>query len=546
VIARAVGVTRVVVASHEQRDTATVTVRQVPGAVALHGVSGALFSGDTALVQAEVRDSGGTVIPPAAAAVQFSSSDSTLARIDAHTGVVQALGQGTVILRGVAGPASATMNVPVSAGVIFAYCSSQSEPVWVAYQQGTNGPWQRVDGGMTRTYRFRISDKGAIARVMQLGSAGAGGYQTFVTYGTVGELQSYGVRGCPSTAILPTVYKSFSGTVTGLSSGERSSIWFTNSTTQVTMNGGSFSFYQVIDGPHDLIATKLIGADQRARTIIVRRGLNPPDGSTIPVLDFASAEAFALDSAHVTISNLNGRSGGVRSSLVTSAGYGSDLGYAPTTNGVAPYSGIPTSHTAAGDRLIINATANDANGAEYIYQDFSSDVTDHSVAVGPLMSTPSISILSSSPIILTQASVPSQPEYGDSFQFQLQQGSASSARFYQAVVSAAYLGGTPATWVLAQPAWPASSGYEPAWGISTSTPTSWSTFVTAYTGALIQQQGGPYYRGAYRTGTLSQGAAPIRIFGAAAEISRRGPPAPALPPTACAPLSVRRSLTCSR
>jgi uncharacterized protein YjdB len=119
VAASAPGTARVVAASASGSDTATVTVRQVPGQVRV--TAGTLASGATLRATATVADSGGADIP--GAGVTWSSRDTAVATVDA-TGLLKGRRAGTtwVIAASATLPAvrdSAQVTVVPSAPVAF-------------------------------------------------------------------------------------------------------------------------------------------------------------------------------------------------------------------------------------------------------------------------------------------------------------------------------------------------------------------------------------------------------------------------------------------
>ena len=102
--------------------------------------------------------------------------------------------------------------------------------------------------------------------------------------------------------------------------------------------------------------------------------------------------------------------------------------------------------------------------------------------MGPVLNRPAVTFPNTSPYLRPLVQFASQVEYGE----------AAAVEFYQSSrgatvgVSAAYLGGTPATWQLELPDFSGVEGWDNAWGLDPTAPTQW--LVRAQAGAV------PYVR----------------------------------------------------
>ena len=82
--------------------------------------------------------------------------------------------------------------------------------------------------------------------------------------------------------------------------------------------GGEFLLQVLPPGPQDIIATRVVrtnGIDSIPQ-MILRRGVDLPDGATLPVLDFSAPEAFAPAVANVSLSGI-----GVGGAAISEATY---------------------------------------------------------------------------------------------------------------------------------------------------------------------------------------------------------------------------------
>jgi hypothetical protein len=200
---------------------------------------------------------------------------------------------------------TATLTVTVTSSnptgnVLWPFCAASGIPLIFAYQDGA-GPWTPVTP-VNGIYAANLATgRGAV--LYSVGSP-AGVVNTFVYYGTATQLSQMGAELCGGG----TTVKSVSGTVNGISALEQAWISMGGATAVLTQAGGNiFTLNNVLDGPRDLLATRVeVGANGvlTANRLILRRGLNPPNGGGLAPLDFNGAEAFGPVGAGLTLSNL--------------------------------------------------------------------------------------------------------------------------------------------------------------------------------------------------------------------------------------------------
>src|SRR5438046_1685897 len=185
---------------------------------------------------------------------------------------------------------------PISVAV--AYCI---QPAWVAFQDG-DGAWTRAQpilSGSNTTFRYEFSaGRGAIAT---LSRAGDNMTVLSVLYGTPAELVTAGdtnPRDCG-----PAPAKTLLGTVAPLDTNETAFVAASfNSRVRVSVDR-SFELKGLASGPRDLLATRTTrtdGSDVITR-LVLRRGVDVPDSTTLPVLDLAPAEAYPPDAANLSL-----------------------------------------------------------------------------------------------------------------------------------------------------------------------------------------------------------------------------------------------------
>lgn len=175
------------------------------------------------------------------------------------------------------------------------FCDTARVPIWFAAQDGT-AAWAQVIGDHG-TFRFNItSGKGAIAFVYGGYGSGGAGYSVTIVYASQAEFTEVANVAC----LVSSPRKRLTGTVAGITAADFVAIGLGAGYADIYPGQGtSFTMPDAGTGVRDLIAaaTRTGGAQQPDR-VIIRRGTNYPAGSAIPVLDFASPEAFAAPLAN--------------------------------------------------------------------------------------------------------------------------------------------------------------------------------------------------------------------------------------------------------
>src|SRR5437773_11595992 len=244
---------------------------------------------------------------------------------------------------------------PPPTTVAVAYCAGL-EPTWVAFQDG-DAAWTQAPptpSGSNKTFRHEFSaDRGAIATL-----SGAGGNITVlsVLYGTPAELVTAGdtnPRDCG-----PAPAKTLLGTVAQLDAYETAFVSASfNSRVRVSVDR-TFEIKGLTSGPRDLLAartTRTDGNDVITR-LILRRRVDVPHSTTLPVLDFASAEAFAPAVATASLAGLGAESAVSGTRLLTDRDELTvSLMTGPTTDVTRPYVALPEGRVRAGDLQILAA-----------------------------------------------------------------------------------------------------------------------------------------------------------------------------------------------
>ena len=400
-------------------------------------------------------------------------------------------------------PVALNVTVPaVVSGttVTISYCAADA-PIWLAYQDGA-GAWTRVaPNSGTNTYQFSLaSGKGGVATVDTVGT----GYTLDVSYATTAELNGLGKGFFQGLCGAKTVR----GSVVNVSSAQGANVSLGRSGGE---NNGlpSFSLFDVAAGPQDLFASRVNATTERADKLILRRGLNIPDGGTLAVLDFNAAEAFAPASANVTVSGLGADTAQIVSGFDGTRGSASGRtetfrDYIAAT-GARPYDAIPLAQLASGELQLLLAGASAANNfsSERVAFVWFRNPTDQTLALGPALSTPTVTRISGGAYSRVRAQLAVQTEYNRSFTAEYEHGSPS--RTTTILASTGYVGG--AAWDFSIPDLSGATGWNPTWGLQNGISLFWS--VTAYGGSLSRFGADATDGSTLRRATVNSGAVPF-------------------------------------
>jgi hypothetical protein len=425
----------------------------------------------------------------------------TTATITAQASAAVAAGTYNVTLTGTGTGipnATATLPIVVTGGggggsVSFTFCAEDA-PIWVAIQDGT-GAWTRVNPTSGSTYSFAFpSGKGGVATVDTVGA----GTDLSVIYATLAEFtaatSTINNGGCSSD-------KTVNGSVSGVGATELASVTLGSSGAFVIPAvSTSFVLNNVPAGPQDLVATRT-DASSNVNWVILRRGLNQANNSTLPVLAFGT-EGFAPASANVTVTGLGSDTAavvslfnGVRGS---SFAFLSSISDVISTTPPQPFAAIPTGNLQANELQELVAFSNELNNSrsDRTAGLYFTTVSNRTVALGPKLNTPTVTKVVTGVNARPNAMLVSQAQYNRLFSADYSQSSLN--RDANVVATAGYFGGLPGTWNVTLPDLSAATGWNTNWGLANGTPIDWT----------ISVQGGaiPFLDATIADGSASQSA----------------------------------------
>ena len=437
------------------------------------------------------------------------------------TGVAQQTGTlGVVVTPGAGGSGNVTFS--------FAGCDPSQVPVWFAFQSGA-GAWTQVSQGTAGTFTFTPGPAAGFAYVTQQGTA----YTTSVTYGSANEITSI-ATGLGLCGLTPqTGTKVLTGRVASNGATIPTIVSIGGSdTTILGISGGGFSLNNVPAGTRDLItAYSNLATDSTTSNekIIVRRNVNYANNTAIPLLDFASPEAFQAVVAFDTLGNLGTDKGSANTSLVTANGttaaFFTGIGHVRNGQLTIPAWALPDSMLQPGDVHLtqLGAVPQGNPGTFRFVLLMQHSPASRTVAFGPAPTTPTVTSLGSAPYLRLHAQLASQGAYNAAAEAQFQQNGNSAS----VTVTAAYSGGTPASWTLDIPDL-TSAGYNAAWALKSGTPVNWT--VTQVGGNILPFAGGPVTDGAQMMGAGASSPSGVTFSIHARRIPGDIHPTPEAPP----------------
>jgi len=430
-----------------------------------------------------------------------SETTANQATLTLTAGATATTGTATLTITGTATgltPRTATLGTTVTAAstgggggsgnISLGFCGDEEIPVWAAYQDGS-GPWTRVTADANKVFRFQVNaDKGAFAYA----TTDEDGSYHFIWYYTRAEMIRLGSNPCAVGG-----GKEVNGSVSGLGALESAIISMGGSVANVNLGGPStFTLPAVEDGPQDLVAARwalsLSGSTPSLtpNRMIIRRNLNPAPGSTLPVLNFAT-EGFAPASATMTIT---GGGAGEQAIflglfLTDKGGVSSYFVGVPSSSFTASYYGVPSAELRTGDVHLVQAIAATISTGDspippptrQVGSVFR-EVTNRTVALGPALSTPTITTLTGGTHGRVRMQLPLQTEYRQYVAAAFNQEDQNDRqRVVQVLATGDYIG-SGGTADLSIPDLSGVPGWNNAWGLVRGIPAVWTATGTGWSG----------------------------------------------------------------
>jgi hypothetical protein len=355
----------------------------------------------------------------------------------------------TLTVNVIAPPSTASITVPI--------CQA-NPPLWFAFQN-EGFPWQRVIPGASNVV-FDATNRLAIAFAF----SGNGQSDLAIYYLTRAELAAFNDSHCSGT-------RSYSGNVTALSTGQSALIRLGRASDLVTASAPGYVLENLPARPLDQVAVRGIvtqlgqAATLTPDRLVIRRAVDAASGTVLPDINFDAADAITLASNTLTLNGVIGGETVFVSNLLRPATRTSGLMQVAMASGnsVTLYS-VPLDKLDAGDVQEQNVYAENSTGLiGHTAVAFTRAPADRTITLGPLLPTPVVTSVSSSPYARLRATLASQAEYPSLVVFTFLQSSLSNARYVTQYVTAGFLGSTPSSWEILLPDLSSVPGFQAAW-----------------------------------------------------------------------------------
>lgn len=380
-----------------------------------------------------------------------------------------------------------TIGVTIQAAVAltavsYPLCSDGGTPttiLWFGYQN-EGGSWTQVTP-VNGVVSFNAAPKVMTRLVFNSGGGTGSFFSNDLLMATATELQQL-----PQTCPQGFGTKNLNVSVAGLSTGQSARVNLGGSATSITNPGTSSTLNNVQDGALDLVASRgtLSGNQLTPNAIIIRRAQNFTNGASIPLLDFGAAEALAPATATLT---LTGTVAGETNSAAVHFHAGktsADLWSAQLAGSSGTLSLVPGTQSVSGDVHELEVFAQTATTERAVFQFFRTPA-NRTAALGPALSTPTVTQTATSPIARYRVQLPSQTEYNSLINWGMNQ----NGRDLWITATAGFLGGTPSTWDVTQPDMTGAPGWNNSWGLVSGAGSD--TYVLAATAEIYMVGGTP-------------------------------------------------------
>lgn len=371
----------------------------------------------------------------------------------------------TLVVTVAAPPATTSMTVP--------FCPSNM-PVWFAYLND-GFLWQRVSA-TGNSFTFSATDKLAVAFTFQ--NVNASDIRFY--YGTRAELAGITDRDCSGT-------KNHTGTMTNVGAGQTALVAM--GTAFEVASANAFLLEGVPDRALDLVSTRgtLTSGFLTPDRMVVRRGVNLANNTAIPVIDYQAGDSFAPVSNTLSIAGVETGENVYSENLFQGTTSTSGLIYTTQgSSGVQTMYSVPASVLGAGDmsELYIDAF-NTAGTVAHTLVSYIGAPGDRTETLGPLLTTPTVSVASTSPYVRERGQLSAQPAYNTAARFVFLQGTSPNTKFVVVVVTAAHLGGMPATWDIIVPDLTGTAGFNTGWMHTSGQTTAYSAEAFSAPGSTL-------------------------------------------------------------
>ena len=240
-----------------------------------------------------------------------------------------------------------TVAAPPSNSVTWRFCDPARYPLWFAYQDGLTGTWQRVTETTPGVYTFAYGQpQVGIARVTSEQTK----INTDIRYYGLAEVTAAAAAECTANPVPGT--KTLTGTISGFASGTEVATVSMGSalSSAASQSSPGFTILKVPSGALDLIAIRANLVSSSVQRVLLTRGVNAADGTSLGTLDLAAGTSFAPATGSLTVTAPNDGSLLGQNLFTTAAGSSASFTTPQLSSGVAAtYQGVPDAQLITSD-----------------------------------------------------------------------------------------------------------------------------------------------------------------------------------------------------
>lgn len=342
--------------------------------------------------------------------------------------------------------------------LVLDFCSSDV-PVWIAYRnQGAD--WVRLTPNADGAVSFTATNDVALAFVRQDGAD----YDTEIIFAANTELERISGVSCREES----GGKRLNGTVTGVVGSQASQIAMSYSTVYLPATQTSFSLTNLPERPLDLIASRvnIVGTNQSADRIIIRRNESLAHNATMPELDFTSPfaavpTAFGIDVAGIAFGDF----AFLATTFVSALETPHTLAYAePVGDGAHTSVGVPLQDLLAGDYHDAFVVSIDEAGAVRGVERFFLAPTNQILTLGGVMGSPTVTEAATTPYLRLRAQMTRALDYARAMRaVYVQDQQAFSITRVSVTITSGYEAAD--SWDATIPDLSGVSGWQNSWGL---------------------------------------------------------------------------------
>ncbi len=357
------------------------------------------------------------------------------------------------------------------------FCSNDV-PVWLAYLN-QEGVTTRVLPDAEGTFRFTATNKVVVGFVRQDGSD----YHTEIIYATNRELEAISGVSCLEERGTKTV----NGTVAGFGAGQIAVVGMGFASAPLQSANTLYSLTNLPERPLDLVASRqnLTSGGRSADRIVMRRTQSFVNNGTVPVIDFSTlgGEAVQAASTNATVSGiLTNEFAYLQNNFFSQLETSHSLSYVEDiTNASYAFASLPTASLAAGEyHDLILLSVDDGIGSVRGAENFFRAPSNQTLALGPTLAPPVVSVLPHIPYVRLRMQLPAQASYDDVVSVAYLQQLQFSVTTVSVTLTFGYVRRVIGDWTLDIPNLSGAEGWQDAWGLKTGSNIDWT--VTALGG----------------------------------------------------------------